>query len=321
MSSSPIDLSFIIPVYNVAQYLPPCLNSLLSSTSHLKTEIILINDGSTDDSLAIIQAFIQNHPQQLFQIKSQKHQNAGVARNQGLSLARGEFVVFVDPDDWLDSVQLEKALAFTQKKRADVSLCFAQKIIPQTKQSILLDFPYPFWARPWVISFRLGHSFLFRGLIAPWNKIYRTSFLRQNHLSFQSLSSANDVAFYFQMIASAQRVAYYPHAFYYYRAARAGSSSQALDRNYPNLLLSRTEAITRLKKLPTQFGYAKYDLLARIIADFLHPLPNFSNDHSRQHYLRLLTEFAHQISQDPDFSISELHRFSWWTNFLQAIAQ
>lgn len=98
-------VSVIIPVYNTENYLAKCLNSLTKQTLE-DIEIICINDGSTDNSLGILNDFAKKDSR--IKVLSQKNLKQGAARNNGLKIAQGEFVTFVDSDDWVDSDYLEK---------------------------------------------------------------------------------------------------------------------------------------------------------------------------------------------------------------------
>ena len=94
-------ISIIVPVYNAAPYLPQCLDSLVNQT-YRDIEIICVNDGSTDNSLDILKAYAERDSRIL--VIHQENQGLSDARNKGLKNARGEWVMFVDSDDWIDIV-------------------------------------------------------------------------------------------------------------------------------------------------------------------------------------------------------------------------
>ena len=98
-----IKISIIVPVYNCAKYIKKCLDSLINQTFK-NIEIILVNDGSTDNSEEIIQSYDDNR---IVYIK-QKNQGPSAARNLGIDLAKGEYIGFVDSDDWIDADYYEK---------------------------------------------------------------------------------------------------------------------------------------------------------------------------------------------------------------------
>lgn len=113
-------LSIIVPVYNAAPYLNQCVDSLTNQTLK-EIEIILINDGSTDDSLAVCMALAAKDDR----IRLIDKRNGGVseARNDGLRTATGDYVGFVDPDDWVDEDMYERMLATLRAADAEICMC------------------------------------------------------------------------------------------------------------------------------------------------------------------------------------------------------
>ena len=113
-------ISVIVPVYNVEKYLNRCVDSILNQT-YTNLEVILVDDGSPDSCPAICDEYAKKDKR----VKVIHKANAGVsaARNDGIQLAQGEFVVFVDSDDWIDSTMYEKMLAKQQETNADLVFC------------------------------------------------------------------------------------------------------------------------------------------------------------------------------------------------------
>lgn len=119
-------VSVIVPVYNVQNYLAKCLDSLLSQTLQ-DIEIIVVNDGSTDGSQAVIDEFVKKNPQK---IKAFLKENGGLsdARNFGLNHAGGEFIGFVDSDDYVSAAMFEEMYSLAKKHSAEMVICNLQKI-------------------------------------------------------------------------------------------------------------------------------------------------------------------------------------------------
>ena len=107
-------ISVIVPVYNTGKYLKTCLNSLVNQTFH-DIEIICVNDGSTDKSAEIVQQYHN------IKIINQKNQGLSVARNAGIEAATGEYIGFVDSDDWVDLDFFEKLYNSITKYNADIA--------------------------------------------------------------------------------------------------------------------------------------------------------------------------------------------------------
>ena len=114
-------ISVIIPVYNVEKYIVKCLDSLVNQTLE-NIEIIVVNDGSKDNSQTIIDKYVKKYPKK---IKSYIKENGGQgsARNLGLEYAKGEYISFVDSDDWLDLNALEEMYNLAKKDNSDIVIC------------------------------------------------------------------------------------------------------------------------------------------------------------------------------------------------------
>ena len=112
-----VKVSVIVPVYNVEKYLRECLESLVNQTLK-EIEIICINDGSDDSSLEVLNEYASKDSR--FKIISQQNQGQGIARNKGIDIANGEYLQFVDPDDWVETNMLEKLYNFANKNNSNV---------------------------------------------------------------------------------------------------------------------------------------------------------------------------------------------------------
>ena len=114
-------ISVIVPVYNVENYLKKCLDSLVEQT--LKDiEIIIINDGSTDNSAKIINQYVEKYPK-LIKAYSKKNGGLSSARNYGISKANGEYIGFVDSDDYVDKNMYKDLYETAKKEKSDIALC------------------------------------------------------------------------------------------------------------------------------------------------------------------------------------------------------
>lgn len=111
-------LSIIVPVYNVEKYIDKCLYSLANQTLD-NIEIIIVNDGSTDNSQNVIDKYVSENGDKMISFKKE---NGGLsdARNFGLKYAKGEYIGFVDPDDWVDHEMYEKLYDYAKERNADI---------------------------------------------------------------------------------------------------------------------------------------------------------------------------------------------------------
>lgn len=118
-------ISVIIPVYNCSQYISRCLQSILKS-SYSDFEIICIDDGSTDDSINILNNFVVLDSR--IRIVHQDNQGVSAARNKGMSLASGKYIAFIDSDDWIHHQYLEILLNIAEKYQADIVVCKEKRV-------------------------------------------------------------------------------------------------------------------------------------------------------------------------------------------------
>ena len=134
-------ISVIVPVYNVEKYLPKCVDSILAQT-YKELEIILVNDGSKDDSLTICKAYAERYDN----VKLIDKPNGGLssARNAGLQIATGEYIGYVDSDDWIEPDMFSKLMKACIDNDADISICgvyrdYTDKSVPQKSPSVVLN--------------------------------------------------------------------------------------------------------------------------------------------------------------------------------------
>lgn len=126
MNQNPIKVSVIVPVYNVELYLEKCLQSLVNQTLQ-EIEILVVNDGSQDNSLRIIDDFQAKYPDKIFGFVKE---NGGLsdARNFGIDRAKGQYIAFVDSDDYVSEAMFEEMYNLAEKHHAEMAICNLQKV-------------------------------------------------------------------------------------------------------------------------------------------------------------------------------------------------
>jgi glycosyltransferase involved in cell wall biosynthesis len=179
-------------------------------------EILCVDDGSTDCSAEILAKYAKQDSR--IKIISQVHVNAGAARNTGLAIARGVYVVFLDADDFFESTLALTTFQHASRSNADIAI-FEYKLYDERRQS--------FGKRSWGIHTRQSNDvFSIRQLkkskytftnIAVWNKAYRRQFLQLNGIQFQTINSFNDVHFSWLALTKAERIVFIPQVLTYYR--------------------------------------------------------------------------------------------------------
>lgn len=220
-------ISIIVPVYNVEQYLSDCLDSLINQ-SYKNIEIICVNDGSTDSSLDILEQYQQRHPN--IKIVSTKNSGLAAARNLGMTLATGEFITFVDSDDWIETDTLETMLreGFLTKENLDI-ICFGLcRVIDGVKST------YRSYRTTQVKPVEDSYVLTLSG--EACGKLYRHQFLKANNIHFPVGLYYEDITFHWTCIAHAKEIATLKATFYNYRM-RADSIMGASDRKKPRMAI------------------------------------------------------------------------------------
>lgn len=168
-------VSIILPVYNVERFLEKCLNSIINQT-YKNIEIITVNDGSTDNSLQVIEKTLLKEPR--LKLINIENQGVSIARNTGIKAATGDFLVFVDSDDYIENDFIEYMLSIYEVTKADICISMnnfttkdkiqikTDKITTLTPECGVAELLYP--------RVRMG----------VWNKLWKKEFIDKNQFLF-----------------------------------------------------------------------------------------------------------------------------------------
>ena len=199
-------VSVIVPVYNVEQYLPQCLDSIVNQT--LKNiEIICVNDSSTDNSLNILNHYAEKDPR--IKVVTQPNGGAGAARNRGLSLAAGKYLSFLDSDDFFEPDMLELAYNKAVCDKADFVVFQSDQYYTDRKEFVSVPWTLREKEIPPYTPFnhRQMTDNIFKVFVGwAWDKLYDREFVEKNHLRFQEQRTSNDLLFVFSAVAIAKRI-------------------------------------------------------------------------------------------------------------------
>ena len=193
-------VSVIIPVYNVEEYLQECLDSVVNQTLK-EIEIICVDDGSTDNSLEILKEYAQKDNR--ITVIMQENLHAGVARNAGLSQAKGEYVHFLDSDDWVDKNTYEELSSLIKKKKVNFMKFKSYTYDNKEKRNINNSYTDINWiTEDLVISIDKKLDWAIAMSDAPWSGFYNLTFLNKNNIRFNNLKCANDVSFFINCLST-----------------------------------------------------------------------------------------------------------------------
>lgn len=265
-------LSIIVPVYNVEDYLPQCLDSILKC-SFQSYEILLVIGQSTDQSNHICYSYRCRHPQ--ITIISQSGKGLSNARNCGFRAANGTYIMYIDSDDFIDSNSFDKTikLFYSLKNKtldfliSDFSLVNSKNEIYNCRKQIKNS--------PFIIEdFNYMKSFLSSkgNYWNVWRYLYRKEFLLENNITFKENYKSEDIDYSTKVLLKAQNCCFYHNPYYCYRVRRNGSLVNVITmQNVDNLLDILNDSIKEISS-NTTFPYStiiKNKLLSEYIYSFL----------------------------------------------------
>ncbi len=220
-------VSIIIPVYNTGKYLLDCVQSILQQT-YTELECILVDDGSTDDSAAICSRLASTDTRVIYY----RQENAGVAaaRNQGLSLAKGERIIFFDSDDAMEQNMVENMLSVMDTDGTDCVVCgaafFSESVLQKTHEELL---PHAVLRNREEIAAYFSKNYSATVMNSICNKLYKREYIKQ---TFDvSMDLGEDLLFNLQYFRGISSISYVDKAYYCYRRNVSGSLSVKLRSN------------------------------------------------------------------------------------------
>lgn len=210
-------VSVIIPVYNAAKYLEECLNSVCGQTLQ-DIEIICVDDGSTDASVSMLEKRCKEDSR--ITVLQSAHKGGGAARNVGMQQACGEYLAFLDADDYMDVTMLEKLYHRANENHADVVVCGVRFFYPATgsitdetcglrEENLPETAVFSYQDMPKRI-FNTFHNW-------PWNKMFRREFIMNQGITFQEQLRTNDLLFTNKALILAEKITAEPERLVYYR--------------------------------------------------------------------------------------------------------
>lgn len=169
-------VSIIVPIYNVEKYIKRCVESLLNQV-YQNIEVILVDDGSPDSSAKIIDELANKDKR--IRVIHKENEGVSSARNAGIDIANGEYIMFVDGDDWVDNTYISYFVGMVEKFGCDIGMNKSNYSVENNANYVCVKNEYEVTAEKAIEWIYLGDLF-----VAVWNKIYKASLLKNNEIRF-----------------------------------------------------------------------------------------------------------------------------------------
>ena len=294
-------LSIIIPVYNCEKTIKKCLHSIFSQKTDLNYEIIIVDDGSTDNSIHVIENIIADKSNVKF--LQQENAGAGAARNKALLYATGDYLLFIDGDDYISENSLNIFNIEIQKQEALDILIFMYRYYDDggctfkrmSQRDATVYYNTAFQNK--IFSFK-EYPQLHECITYPWNKLFRRAFVEENKLTFSETVVHNDIFFNVASIARAKRIRIIHDILYVHVInAQEGQLTQVFDARRLNALQVLAQCDTFLQKEEIQQPEVRLPYIA-FKANLLDWIIMKAEGALRERFISYLRDFLRTLDQD-----------------------
>ena len=294
-----MDLSIIVPVYGVENYIRPCMESIFRQELDEECfEVIIVNDGTKDRSMEVIQDIVEQHKN--ITILNQENQGLSVARNNGIAMAKGEYILMPDSDDLLIENSLKPLLEKALETKVDLVVADFISLKDQEIKEMHLHIPKQ--PTPVYVE-KTGHQ-LFQGILNPyhcyvWRTLYRREFINEHHLSFYPGIRYQDIPFTHECYLKANRCIRTNIILNIYRRW-SGSSTIAYKKDNTlqfTIALNETWKLRQIKGLPPKILYKlEEDVYISFRTMLFHVLRTAKKRTDRNEAIDCLNHYAPDIN-------------------------
>lgn len=291
-------VSIIVPVYNVEKYLPKCLDSLVNQTFK-DIEIICVNDDSPDNSIDILNEYAQKDDR----VKVVTKENGGLfsARHEGMKYINGEYVFFVDSDDWVSFSLVEKCLNAAKDENPDVVVFGAFSVREKSGKIHCKRGGYDYAKIPK----NFNRKNIFNYPPTAWCKMYKTEFLKEHNIRFQEIKNGEDQLFFVHSMLCADKIRKVNENLYYYIKSRAGAITAVNKKTSLSPVMNLYAIDKLLDSLNIDEEYKKF-ILSKYFKKALSWYAKASDEISDEFY---------EETTDVRKYLSDKYPSQWWVNF------
>ena len=313
-----VKVSVIIPYHNVENYIEKCLESITGQT--LKDiEIILINDKSEDKSFDIVKRF-STEDIRIISLSTEKHLGQAHARNIGLKTAKGEYISFIDSDDWVENDMLEKMYNSAKYGDTEITMCKARLYDDKTSEYkednyYGLKCLESFYNK--VFSAYDTRDFILNINVVLWNKIYKKEFLDKINEKFPEGFIYEDLPFFFGTYLKAEKINIVPEYLYNYRQNRQYSTMQNIDKKIYDRIPMVSLTYEKLKNTPF-YKEKEIDILSWIIDDVFHRFTLLDEKYYKEYFYMMKKLFqSFNLEGDEKYKLATCYCFEEYCSILK----
>ncbi len=316
-----IDISIIVPVYNTEKYLYDCIESVLSQDFE-NFELIFVNDGSVDNSLQILQKYAFEYPERIKLINQQNEGLSG-ARNNGMMISEGEYILFLDSDDMLKENSLTCLKTAIEVYSADV-FAFNSEILIEYKNTLIpnKDFNHED-SNSYNTGLSYFDSFVKKRGVGPSAVcfyLFKRKLLIDNNLKFADGLLHEDELFIPQVLFFTQKTNVINKTMYIYRLHKSSISQSKTEKNFSDILLISEKLFNFFVEKNVNSEYIKKTIYNLILQGFYGLMDlNLEKKAVAKHNRMLLFKLAQTFSEYKIAIMINLRVFKLYCNFLKSI--
>lgn len=296
-----IKVSVIVPVYNTEPYLERCLNSIINQ-SFKDIELIIVNDNSTDNSSNIIKSFMDKY-NNIRYIDNKENKGVSNCRNEAIKVSNGEYILFVDSDDYLEKNMIETMYKEAANNDLDIAICgyFLDYEDENTQNKIINLDENRIYNGYEILSEILHHK---NGITGhSWNKLLKASVIKENNIQYpEHMKIYEDVAFFSRLFPHCKKIKNIKNMFYHY-IQRNNSSIKTIDERF---VLDTEEIVKLVNKsinelnLMNKFKNEYCAFVMRMFSVASHKIYSYSTDSiiQKEYIKRLITSDILNIKEN-----------------------
>lgn len=314
-SDTNVKVSVIIPVHNSEKYISQCIDSVIGQNIN-ETEIICVDDNSNDESYNILKKYAELDPR-IKVLKNDTCLCAGICRNIGLEASTGEYVLFLDSDDWLVNSSLIKLYMTAKKFDSDVIRCKAIDFDDKTgcfnfsAHNALKKVPFFLFNKP--LDYFKYYMFFSKICVAPWGGLFKRDFLIKEGIRFNSLKCVNDRSFYWSSIVKAKKIVFSNECLINYRTNLGTSLIGSRIKNFDCHFRSYELVYKASSAVPPKM---RRNILNAEMFDMAHWLEKSAGTEYYDDIVEMMSEFLH----DMDKTIwNNIKRCGWYGRMVRLI--